>query len=446
VSAAGLAIRGAEVDGAVVDVLVQEGRVAAIGAGLALQSGAEELSAQGGALLPGLVDHHVHLLATAAAACSVDAAQPGWRDRLRAETGAGWLRVVGASDELDRDALDALGLSRPVRVQHRSGALWTLNGHAIDELDTLIAARHRRPSVAALTSDERRTGQLWRADRRLRALLPPAAGLDLAALGRRLAELGITSVVDATPDLDEAALSLLRSAMPQRIDTLGACGVGARKVVVPDHALPSLADLAAAIGENHDAGRPVALHCVTRAALVLAVVALREAGVSPGDRIEHAAVCDDDMAGHLAELGVVVVTQPSLVRLRGDDYAAVCDPADRPWLWRYAGLLRAGVRVAVSSDAPYGDLDPWRTIATAVNRCTASGAVLGATEAVPADVALASMLSHSGDPGGPPRSVAVGADADLCLLDRPLAAAIADPGAVRPVLTLVGGVEAFRAG
>lgn len=68
-----LAVTNVEVDGHRVDVVTRDGRVAAItahGAGRAVGRADEHIDGAGGALLPGLHDHHVHLLATAAAAWS----------------------------------------------------------------------------------------------------------------------------------------------------------------------------------------------------------------------------------------------------------------------------------------------------------------------------------------------------------------------------------------
>src|SRR5207302_3851661 len=175
----------------------------------------------------------------------------------------------------------------------------------------------------------------------------------------------------------------------------------------------------------HGAGRSVAVHCVTRVALVLALAAWETAGVAPGDRVEHGAVVPPDLALRLAELGLTVVTQPGFVRARGDSYLVEVAAEDRPWLYPCASLLAAGVAVGGSTDAPFGDPDPWRSIAAAVDRRTAAGAVLGEGERLTPERALALFLSPLDDSGGPPRRVAPGAAADLCLLDRPLAQALA---------------------
>ena len=63
----GLLIRDAELDGRRVDVRCAGGLVAEIGERITRRPGDEVLEAGGGALLPGLHDHHLHLLAMAAA-------------------------------------------------------------------------------------------------------------------------------------------------------------------------------------------------------------------------------------------------------------------------------------------------------------------------------------------------------------------------------------------
>lgn len=408
---ADLLLRGVMLEGRSADVLVAGGRVVRVGTDLTAD--ARVVDAAGATLLPGLHDHHIHLLAAAAAAASVACGPPQVRTRddlaaaLAAVPGDGWVRAVGYDESvagrLDRVALDALLADRPVRVQHRGGSLWSLNSAALGEL-----------GLAAAYPD----GLLWRADEMLR----PAAGgpPDLTALGARLASYGITGVTDATPG-DASALAAASRAIPQRVLTLGTdpSGTlrhGAYKIVVPDHALPGLDELAGTIARAHADGRGAAVHSVTRESLLLTLLAFEQAGVLDGDRVEHAAVAPPEAIGLLARLGIVVVTQPSLVALRGDSYLERVDPDDVPYLWPYASLLAAGVRVGCSSDAPYGEADPWRSIAAATERRAPDGRVVGERERVDAATALGAYLTHPHDPGGVPRSVAVGAEADLVLV------------------------------
>jgi predicted amidohydrolase YtcJ len=452
-------VTGADVVGHArrVDVRIDAGRVVEIGERLTLARGEQRVSARGDALLPGLHDHHLHLYAMAAADASIRVGprevgdERGLRAALTAAT-PGWVRAVGyhesVAGDLDRDRLDALVADRPVRVQHRSGALWMLNSAAIratglEDVADPAVERDRTGRV---------TGRLWRWDAALRDRLPPEPAPDLGRVSRRLGAYGITGVTDATPDLDAATLSALGAAaatgtLSQRLVLLGAplgaaappgVEVGPYKLLLPDHDLPSWSELVERIGAAHAVGRPVAVHCVTREALLLTVAALDVDG-RPGDRIEHAGVVPPETRADLARLGVRVVTQPGFLADRGDAYLRDVEPEDRELLYPYASLCAAGVPVAPSSDAPYGPENPWEVIAAARDRLAPGGQVVTRDERVIAAQALDGYLSPADAPGGPPRRVVVGATADLVLLDRPLAVALADPAATGVRLTLSAG-------
>ncbi|MFJ8816541.1 amidohydrolase family protein [Amycolatopsis thermoflava] len=413
-------IRRAEVEGRLIDVRVRGERVAVLG-DLRPERGETVVEAGGGALLPGLHDHHLHLLSLAAAAASVRCGPPEVRDldglarALRAATGP--VRGIGYHESvagiLDRHALDRLVPDRPVRVQHRGGALWMLNSQALAE----AGLTERFPD-----------GRLWRADELLRGSQPPP---DLAEVGRRLAAVGITGVTDATPRLSEDTVRLLTGgALPQRLHLLGAptgsqlppgATVGPWKILRPDHEPPDWDALRDEIARTHAAGRAVAVHAVTRESLVVTLGVLNEVGSLPGDRIEHAAVVGEDAIPLLAESDPVVVTQPGFVTEREPEYRRDIPADEHADLYRYASLLDAGIRVAPSSDAPFADVDPWRTIAAAVSR------ELGRAERVSARRALDGYLAPLSDPGGPPRRITAGAPADLCLLRVPLSEALSDP-------------------
>ncbi|UWP85610.1 amidohydrolase family protein [Dactylosporangium fulvum] len=453
-----LLFRDVEVDGNRVDVRVKGTYVVDVGANQ--RAGDEEpvtvVDGHRGVLLPGLHDHHVHLLALAAARDSVDCG-PAVCDRSRLaadlrEARGPWVRGTGyhesVAGHLDRHALDELVPDRPVRIQHRSGALWMLNSSA------LALVSHLLDDSADVERDARGepTGRLWRYDARLRpALTPP--DLDLARLGRELADHGITSVTDATPDLDAEAVALLAAAhaggdLPQRITLLGAptgtalptgLTAGPRKLLLRDHALPTFDQLRGMIAETHRTGRAVAVHCVTSESLTLTLAVVEDVGTVPGDRIEHASVVPPGLAPWIADLEVAVVTQPDFLRTRGDDYLREVDIAEQPFLYPYRSLVTSGVRVAVSSDAPYGELDPWKVIRTAGQRTSMRGRVIGPEESVTTATALAGYLSFPSDPGGSIRQVRPGVRADLCLLHVPLADALRDPRSELVRLTVIGG-------
>ena len=171
------------------DVRLAAGMIAECGPGLRPEPGEEVMEAAGGVLLPGLHDHHVHLRALAAAAASVSVGPPRTRNgaelaaRLRAADAGlppgAWVRAVGYHESvagaLDRHVLDRLLPQRPVRVQHRTGALWVVNSLAAAQLglDGCELSGVERDDAG------RPTGRLWRMDRWLADRVPPATA-DLA--------------------------------------------------------------------------------------------------------------------------------------------------------------------------------------------------------------------------------------------------------------------------
>ncbi len=449
-----------EVDGRVVDVFVAHGRVEAIGRSLALPGAVESIDGCGGALLPGLHDHHVHLLAMAAAAASVDisgldrdAAVTAMLEADRSLPGGAWMRVVGyheaAMGEVDHAGLDAVVPARPVRVQHATGGMWVCNsaGLAALPIDRAPGDRVERDAGGAPT------GRLFGLDDWLFRHLPPAPP-DLARVAEQLAGFGITGVTDATPyeragDLAHLRAAVATGAVPQRVVITGRPTLdrrdleplvaGPAKIVVDDYAPPGVDALAEEIAIAHRDARPVALHCASRLGVVLGVAALEQAGSRGGDRIEHGAVVPPELFDRLRALAVTIVTQPAFVYARGDRYLTDVEPEDVPHLWRCGSFLAAGIPVGFGSDAPHGPADPWLAMRAATQRRTRAGRALGLAEAVDATTALARLLSAWDEPGGPPRRVTVGGPADLCLLRAPLAEARREPSSELVELTLVGG-------
>ncbi len=126
-------LRRADVDGRVVDVSVHGGVITSVGEGLDTEA-SEVFDVDGAAVLPGLHDHHLHLLAMAAARGSVDvrdAAGPEAFDaavRAAATERPGGIRVIGYHEHhcgpLDETRLRALVGEVPARVQHATGAAW----------------------------------------------------------------------------------------------------------------------------------------------------------------------------------------------------------------------------------------------------------------------------------------------------------------------------------
>ena len=315
----------------------------------------------------------------------------------------GWIRAVGYHEAVAgpfryRATLDELAPAVPVRVQHRSGVLWTLNSAGL-----ACVGLPEHPDGRLRSTDQNWSNSLQRRES------------GLAEVSRRLASYGLTGVTDATPGLGIA--DLVKFAEAQRHGELvqGVTGLAPGKRILHDDGL-DLDELTRWIGARHAAGGTVALHCVTAAQLVVTIAALDAAGVRPGDRVEHAAVVPDDCLPELARLGVTVVTQPNFVAERGDQYLADVAAAEHHQLWRVASLFAAGaVEVAMSTDMPFGDGDPVGGDAGRRAPHHRMGAVLGPAERIDARTALEMFL---GDPGQPsrPRTVAPGQPANLCVL------------------------------
>jgi predicted amidohydrolase YtcJ len=107
------------------------------------------------------------------------------------------------------------------------------------------------------------------------------------------------------------------------------------------------------------------------------------------------------------QAGARVVTQPAFVLAHGDRYMDTVAGPDRPWLYRLRAWLNAGVSLAAGSDSPYGPLDPWLAMTSAIQRRSAGGLALDAAEGLTPEQAWA-LYS--------PAAPQVGDLADLCLL------------------------------
>jgi predicted amidohydrolase YtcJ len=454
----------------VTDVRITGGYVAECAPGLRPVRNEDDIDAAGGALLPGLHDHHVHLRALAAALASIQAGPPWVRTAAELETrlheadaataAGAWLRCIGYHESvagpLDSQALDRMLPHRPVRVQHRTGALWMLNSPAVNlsHLETCDLPGVERDR------DGRPTGRLWRMDDWLATRIPSQPP-DLAAVSVRAAALGVTGFTDATPDMSERDVAALTAAVTcgtvvQRLRCMAPPGInepdqpkvslGPVKILLDDGTLPPFDELVRRVRAAHAAGRPVAVHCVTRVQLVLTLAALGAAGRLSGDRIEHGAVIPAESLHDLR--GITVVTQPHFVAERGGQYAVDVAPEDLPDLWRLRSLIDAGVPVAAGSDAPFGGADPWHVMRTATRRAGLGpdpGPDLGPDEAISAPTAIGLFL---GDPAAPatPRVIAPGQLADLVLLRVPPAEAASSLASDLVTATFIGGNPAYLCG
>ena len=166
-------------------------------------------------------------------------------------------------------------------------------------------------------------------------------------------------------------------------------------------------------------------------------------------RIEHCGGPRPDQLERIARLGVMVVGQPRYFWDAGDAWLRVLDPERAHRLQPYREMIDAGVRFALSSDAPVASHRPMDTIASAVLRTTVSGDVIGGDQALSVDEAVrACTIDAATSYFGNHRlgTLEVGKLADVVVLDADLfatpTAAIAD---VAVDMTVVGGEIAYGA-
>ena len=454
-------LRDADFNGNRCDLRIVGSQIAAVAPWLAAEAGEAVVEARGGAIVPGLHDHHIHLNALAAAAASVDCGPPldadMLQDRLRRHRrnapGPSWIRGVGyhasVAGNIDRDWLDACVPDVPVRIQHRSGRLWILNSCALEIV--LAGAAYGDPLERECG---RPTGRLYDADLWLRSRVR-GAPISIAAVSANLARWGVTGVTDAShanglEELEHFRAEQRSGALLQDLCIMGnesldfarsevALAIGPRKFHLHDNDLPDPDRLRHLLQIAHRAGRAAAFHCVTVAELVTALRCIEDAGSAGSDRIEHGAMIPPDTIAWMARLGTAVITQPNFVYERGDTYCREVAREELPWLYRCASLRDSGVPVAFGSDAPYGAANPWMTMQAAVTRRTAQGVLLGDGEQVSPELALAMFTTDPSNPGTRRASLQIGSVATLCLLDRSWDLARNALGDVAVRLTLKSG-------
>ena len=219
---------------------------------------------------------------------------------------------------------------------------------------------------------------------------------------------------------------------------------GHLKILLDEDNLPPLNELEARIRRAREKERGIAFHCVTHIELLFAIAALNScADLDPqiqfADRIEHGAMIFDDVLPMLRALNLSVITQPGFLYERGPQYQQNLTEHELAHLYRHRTLLDAGIKVGLSSDSPYGPLNPWQVMQSSVARRTAGGVVVGARDCVSPEQALAGYLSSVNAPGGVVRRIAVGEPADMCLLTRPWSDVKNDLSAVLVSHTVVAG-------
>lgn len=455
-----------------VDVLLRDGRVHAVGPDVARTAGAgvEQVDLDGRTVVPGLWDQHTHLTQWALARQRLDVSGAtsaahavrlvterlaatvmlpgtalvgyGFRDGLwpdeptsaLLDAAVGETPVVLVSGDLHCAWFSTAGLRYAGVPAHPTGLLreseWLPLTAVVDQVPDEVAdawvadaarAAARRGVVGVVDYEITENLGPWR--RRTAAgfdSLRVRAGVWEPFLDRVLAEeLRTGDVVVGTGGLlQQGALKVVTDGSLNTRTAYchdpypGLSGPDAHGVlsVPPEHLVPLMT-------HAHRKGLTCAIHAIGDHANTLALDAFEASGARGS--VEHAQLLVDEDVARFAALDVVASVQPEHAV---DDR----DVADRHWAGRthrafpFATLAAAGVRLALGSDAPVAPLDPWIAVAAAVER-TRDGREPWHPEQ---RLDLLTALRASTD--GQPLTLAVGAPADLAVLDAdPLSASTA---------------------
>jgi predicted amidohydrolase YtcJ len=198
----------------------------------------------------------------------------------------------------------------------------------------------------------------------------------------------------------------------------------------------SLAELTTLMGRAEQAGLQIALHALGDAAVATgldAFSATRAAG-----SIEHAQLVRSEDIRRMAKLRVRASVQPAHL-LDDRDVTAQCWPDRTDRCFPFQSMVRAGVALAMGSDAPVAPLDPWLAMAAAVHRSADEREPWNPAEALTAAQAL--DASTDGQP-----TIGPGSRGDVVLLDDDPLREVGDSAAIAAHLKRIRVSATFVAG
>jgi predicted amidohydrolase YtcJ len=422
---------------------------------------ARVIDCEGGTILPGFIDAHIHVLALARSLSSVDLS-PDRVDsidalcaRLRhvaarnpADT---WIRGHGYDEFYLRERrhptcreLDEAVPDRPVRLRHRTRHASVLNSAALRLITERAPDLLEAPGVERDPSSGEATGVLYDLDAALTQLLPRPEQAEIRAGLARASDLllaaGVTAVDDASLTAGGDEVRLLREAVEEGVVRQRVrCLWGMERHGLPDD--PSITAVKLAVREQdneapefsralmaaHRHGLQIAVHAVEGPAIAVALGAFESAfrrwPRSHRHRLEHCALCPPPLLDRIAELGLAVVAQPGFLGQVGERYLAELPASEQSWLYPLRSLRARGVLLAGSSDAPVGPVGPLVGVAAAVGRRTKRGRLVAPEEAISLEEALSLYgrgAAHVTQADGTRGWLGVGRVADLVVLRRDL--------------------------
>jgi len=145
--------------------------------------------------------------------------------------------------------------------------------------------------------------------------------------------------------------------------------------------------------EAHAAGWQIAVHAIGDRGIEMVLDAYERAltahpRADHRHRIEHCGILRPDLIARIAQLGVVVVTQPIFITEYGDSFMRHLGEERAAFTYPFWSLLNAGIPMVFSSDCPVSAYEPLKSIQVAVIERTGSGAEYAPAEAISVNEAL----------------------------------------------------------
>jgi len=211
---------------------------------------------------------------------------------------------------------------------------------------------------------------------------------------------------------------------------------------------PDQTELNGMVLRIHQAGFQACLHAVEEKTVETAYSAIEHAlRKSPKSdhrhRIEHCSVCPPSLARKLADLGIMVVTQPSFIYYSGDRYLRTFPAEELKHLYPIRTLLKSGVKVAASSDCPIAPANPMTGIYASSSRMTETGERVLPEEKITPEQALrmyGKYAARATFDEGTKGSISLGKLADLVVLNEdPTRLPIGELRDIKVEMTILNG-------